>query len=119
LLEEADVVIHLGCMSVMLVFFVLYGVEAALKIGDLARATRYADFLEASMREEPHALGALLIDFCRTLCAFRRDPKAENGLSELERLSQRLALAGLRPEVAFIEQSIAQFSSRRPPGSGS
>jgi DNA-binding SARP family transcriptional activator/tetratricopeptide (TPR) repeat protein len=108
LLEEADVVIHLGCMSVMLVFFFLYGVEAALKVGDLARAARYADFLEASMREEPHALGALLIDFSRTLCAFRRDPEAENSQRELERLRQRLALAGLRPEVAFVEQSIAR-----------
>jgi DNA-binding SARP family transcriptional activator/tetratricopeptide (TPR) repeat protein len=113
LLQDADAVIGPACTNVSLIAFIPHGVTAAIKLGDVRRAAYYADLLEASMREEPHSLGALLIDFSRTLCACTSDPNAENVARELERLREQLDRAGMRPAAAHIEHfSLALLSPR-------
>lgn len=114
LLDEAEAVIEAGCMNLALVVFTQHGLEAALEIGDVARATRYADALDASMREEPHALGALFVSYGRALCAFQRDPSSERARRELGRLRDELQRASMRPTAEHIDRLL---SGRAEPAS--
>jgi DNA-binding SARP family transcriptional activator len=113
LLDETDALFRSPFLRLSLVTFVLNAIDVVFECGDLPRVTRYVDVLEASMGDEPHALGRLLVDFGRALVAWSHDRHVEGRQRELERLREELDRAGLRPMVAFVDQSLARGRSPR------
>lgn len=110
LLDQADALVRAGCSDLALVTLILHGSEGVLRLGDVSRLSHWADVLEASMQEEPHPFGALLIDVVRTLSACWNEREREETQREIARLRQALERAGMRPGLALIEQWIARPS---------
>lgn len=106
-LDEADTVLRTTSLELSLVLFVQHGMEAALKLGQPARAVEYGELLEKSMAPEPHRLGNLIVDFGRTLANWHHAPSAEHTRREVERLRAELDAAGMRPALSFVDQLIS------------
>jgi len=111
-LDEVDGLLRLGCKHTSLITLVQHATFACLKLGDSARALRYADVIDASMSEETHALGTILADLARTLARWRRAPELESTRRDVARLRERLDRAGMRLHVSFVDELVSD--GRKP-----
>jgi tetratricopeptide (TPR) repeat protein len=106
LLHDAERVMALRTMNFSRLILVHQGTIAALRAGDPAAADRYAEHLRASCSEEPHELGAILVDFGRCLSAWSRGEQSCELRADLTALRERLVRAELQPALAYFDEVV-------------
>jgi class 3 adenylate cyclase/tetratricopeptide (TPR) repeat protein len=105
-LDEAEGILHEGCVSHNYFYFCRDGVDLAIEMQDWDRALRYAQILENYTRTEPVAWSDFFVARGRALVAHHRGRRDEELMAELRRLRDEAAQIGLKIALPALEMAL-------------
>lgn len=108
-LAEAEAMLRDGTLGHNFLGAYRYAIDACLRSEDWAEMERFAAALEDYTRAEPLPWSDFFIARGRALAARGRGARDEATLRELRRLRDEASRAGLRMELAALDEALADF----------